>query len=340
VSEKELSDKAYQVLDSAEAQFKRGKFQLGMDKLQEALGYFQELGWEKEIAALQQRMDQEQEKLEQDHQRMRDLEQTQKDKELADKAYLLLDQADALFKRGKTNLGLQKLDESLETFTQLGWEKEMQAVQIRMDEEQNKVQFAMETRKIQAKNAQEKAQSDRAFALLDEGENHLRKRHLGPAVEKYEEAAQIFEELGWDRELKQINAHIANLRSQIDEDEQAREDVKQKAEQRTVSPEHAFELLDESEKLFRNRKLDEAIEKAQEVKSIFDANGWETESKQVDVFIATLEEERQKRDQKQKDVDKVKAEKTETESGDDAETQRLIEERRKQRMQDRVKHAR
>jgi len=336
-SEKEISDKAYQVLDSAEAQFKRGKFQLGMDKLEEALAYFKELGWDKEITALEQRMTQERDKVEQEHARMRELEKTQQDKELADKAYVLIDQADELFRRSKTNLGLQKLDESLECFTQLGWEKEIQGVQKRMEEEQKKVEFALQKRKIEAKNAQERERGDQAFILLDEGENNMRKRRLLPAVEKYESAAQIFEELGWQRELKQVQTHIAKLRKQIDEEEQAREEVKRKAEQRTSSPEYAFELLDESEKLFRNRKIDEAIAKALEVKSIFESNGWDKESQQVDVFIATLEDEKQKRDERQAEAQKVREQKLEKEADEEEEKQRLIEERRKQRMQDRAK---
>jgi hypothetical protein len=217
------------------------------------------------------------------------LAKKQREKETSDVAYALLDRGNAEWKEGQRDAAMATFTEAAATFEGLGWSGEREATleQIR------KIGQEIEDEKARGVKEEESERTRFAYAQIDEAEKFLRNKKPDEAVAYYEQAIQLFDDLGWEKEATMVRG----LLEKVKEDAAKISTVREEFEEKTTS-EQAYALLDEAKRYQQDKKIFKAVELAKQALEAFKSLGdeWTRDITQVQKFVEDLEKEKAKKE--------------------------------------------
>ena len=212
-AERQASDEAYALLDKAKGYLNDGMKVDAVFYYQKALEKFLSLGWNREAEFVFNDMKKVEKQI--------DMEEKAEEKENDDQkskiAYGALDRAEVLIGLQEHEKAIPLYEKAAIIFKEIGWEKESEMVERKIESLKKEV----ETKQLVIQRGQEKARSEKAFALLDKAKRQERERHITRAVEFGQQALELFESLGqeWARETERIREYVKGL-----EQEKAKKD--------------------------------------------------------------------------------------------------------------------
>ncbi|MFX0034540.1 MAG: hypothetical protein ACFE9I_02730 [Candidatus Hermodarchaeota archaeon] len=120
-------------------------------------------------------------------------------------------------------------------------EKLAEAREVRKKQQEEK---RREFLKVQREKEREEKISDEAYQLLEEGTNFMDRKKFSEAFEKYMAARDLFEEIGWQREVSRINNELLFKLKREEKQAEILEEIKLKK----IEEEKELELIKEETK--------------------------------------------------------------------------------------------
>ncbi|MBD3185210.1 hypothetical protein GF325_00165 [Candidatus Bathyarchaeota archaeon] len=213
-----------------------------------------------------------------------------KEKAIADQAYELLDEANKLLKEGEREDAIEKFQTAMKKFDLIKWKRERDAVlqQIR------KVEAMIEEDNAVAEKQAEKQKTQDAYDAINRAEKCIRNKKQEEAIVCYEEALEVFQEVGWTNEAKMVQDQIQKVK-----DDMNKKLVADTVQTEKAMVERAYALIDKARQSQRNRKIFKAVEHAHAALEIFKSLGedWSREIKQVKKFVDDLDREKKRKEE-------------------------------------------
>ncbi len=266
--EKDLTIKAYQLMDMAASSLKMKEFDKAIKYYEEARKIFDELSHEDEILKISISIDEvnkEREKY------LEELEKIKKSKEQEEEQWRLL-------------------------------EEEAKALKAQIQEELKKKNEQLF--EIQKQEREKKEISNRALSLITEAETmvetyeKLMKKGERPecvypqVIENYQKAMELFTSIDWVDEAEKLKDPIAHYEEKLRKDQKIREmelNLKKKAE----IAEKAYKLMDHAITAVNMKEFDEALELYQEAKNLFTSINRNLEVAKIDISIEEVKKEKE-----------------------------------------------
>jgi hypothetical protein len=215
--ERELKEQAFSELDRANVAIDRGRFQNAMANLETALIAFKELGWEREIKATEVKIAELNKRI-QDSFKPTEKSASETEKNISDKAYAEIDVADKEVRLKRYQEAMTHLLEAKKLFTQIKWSKAIVMVDQRITDTELQIKQKEDSmgniRKEKAKKTEEEA-----YKLLEEVQRDRSLHKFIDAFNKATQAQNIFIELGWAKEAKDLQRMIDDISIEVKEHE-------------------------------------------------------------------------------------------------------------------------
>ncbi len=324
----EIRDEINEAILEADKKYKNEEFDEALKIYEETLQKAQEIEWHERVLNIEEMIS--------------DLKEEMRQREL---------------QREKEELRRKKEQEKREK------EKRMEAARERL----KKKEEMEKKKKIQAlkeKKRKENEMQNRAYDLLGEGSQAVQDEEYEKALDDYQKAIEIFEELNWPTEIRRTQEMIEDAekayekyQNQLEKRQKDREKLEKAAEQhkeliekseesesksklerenkenKRIEEEKleeklsnkAFDLIDQGNEKADLKNFTEAIEKYREAKDLFDQIGWNSEAEKLLAQISDFK----KKKQKNQEMERKKREKLEKERQEEESLQKKIEIRRK-----------
>ncbi|MHA1371379.1 MAG: hypothetical protein ACTSRA_16875 [Promethearchaeota archaeon] len=128
-----------------------------------------------------------------------------------------------------------------------------------------------------------------AYAILDKA-NQILKTNKKEAIKVFQQAIDIFKELGWVREIDLVKSQIAKIQQEI----QTEESIVQKKKE-IEATKKAYDYIDFAGKLIKDGKEEEALKKYEEAIKIFEGAGWTKEAQMIQAQMQKVKEDLDKK---------------------------------------------
>ncbi|MHA1715406.1 MAG: hypothetical protein ACTSXP_07160 [Promethearchaeota archaeon] len=209
---------------------------------------------------------------------------------IANEAYEFIDMANNSLKEDKKQEAIAHYEKAIEIFQKLGWKREVDLVRQNIE----KVMKQIEADREYEKKLIAETKEQNAYTMMEQAEKFLRERKHKEAIAAYQEAADLFQEIGWTNEMEMIKKQIEKIQANMKKSK-----ITAQANQEKEMVNKAFALLDESKKYQRNRKIFKAVEYGKQALEIFEALGdaWARETTQVQKYIEDLEKEKARKEE-------------------------------------------
>ncbi|TFF94929.1 MAG: hypothetical protein EU543_00040 [Promethearchaeota archaeon] len=196
-----------------------------------------------------------------------------------EKAITLYKESREIFKNIEWNTGIDLVEESINSILKekRNYEKEQKFIKEKKEEEEkfrkeleeriekmHKLKSLEEEEKrkeilrVQEEKRKEKAITDRAFKLLEEGTKLVESGEFDVAYQKYINARDLFMQVNWDIEVSRINNELLY---NLEKERAASERMKETQKKRIEEEKELMKLLKEKEKMDEEQKRKEIEEK-------------------------------------------------------------------------------
>ncbi len=291
--DEELFYRGVEILEEGNNLISEKKFELGLQKLEEAFKVFQSINSEAEIIRVKEFIE------------------------------------DAKLKKSEYENQMAKKREEEQKLKQSLKEEESSKLMKQRIEEQKAMETIKKEEFKKEKEGTREALTQQAFSFMDQGMIQANGKKFDEAIELYRKALEIFKNMGNDNEAQKVLAQIAIFKEEKKDYEAKQQKERDTSQKRLIQK--AFELMDEGLVRSQEKNYEAAIEFYKQALEIFKSLGEENEVQkvltQISVFRDLIKENEIKL-QKEKEL-REKRKKEEEELQKELETQNRALERKK-----------
>ncbi|MHA1339690.1 MAG: hypothetical protein ACTSRZ_05975 [Promethearchaeota archaeon] len=283
--EHEKEQEALNLLDKANIFRVKHKYPEALEAFRKAKEIFEQLGWNAEVNKIENAIietQNEQERLKELTAKEQKLKKEEDEKKL--KAFELLDKAMNLINKYNFLEAIELYKEAQKLFKEIGWNSEAKKLEQTIFETELKYKDYLKLKEsgiMEKKKTQEQLEAQ-ALQKLDEGNAYLKEKEYDRALVAYNEAADLFKQLGWKNEIQKVYETIESTKLKQKQflQEYEKEYGTEKLKQNQLE-QKAFSLLDEANILIEKKEFIEAINKLKEAKECFIQLGWNSEAQKI-----------------------------------------------------------